>query len=92
MASKPSAAWLRERLAEALIDKLLGPHSAAGCQRLTAAASPLSVDQPLLRSQAIDEAAVWPAQPIQTWLVSLAELLACYDNQVVLEALRGLWT
>ena len=91
-ASEPSAAWLRERLAEAFVDQLLGSGSAAGCQRLLAAASPLSADQPLLRSQALADAVVWPAQPIQTWLASLAEPLARYDNQVVLEALRGLWT
>ena len=60
-ASEPSAAWLRERLAEALIDQLLGSDSAAGGQRLIAAASALSVDQPLLRSQALADAVVWPA-------------------------------
>ena len=91
-ASEPSAAWLRERLAEALIDQLLGSDSAAGGQRLIAAASALSVDQPLLRSQALADAVVWPAQPIYVWLASLAEPLARYDNAVVLEALRGLWT
>ena len=65
MASLPSAAWLRERLAEALIDQLLGSASAAGGQLLIAAASALSVDQPLLRSQALADAVEWPAQPIQ---------------------------
>ena len=92
MASEPSAAWLRERLAEALIDQLLGSGSAAGCQRLLAAASPLSADQPLWCSQALAGAVVWPAQLIQAWLARLAVPLARYDNAVVLEALRGLWT
>ena len=92
MASEPSAAWLRERLAEALIDQLLGSGSAAGGQWLFDAASPLSVDQPLLRSQALADAVVWPAQPIHVWLASLAESLARYDNAVVREALKVLWT
>jgi hypothetical protein len=91
-AREPSAAWLRERLAEALIGQLLGSGSVAGGQRLIAAASAVSVDQPLLRSQALADAVEWPAQPIQAWFASLAEPLARYDNQVVLEALRGLWT
>lgn len=46
-ASEPSAAWLRERLAEAFVDQLLGSGSAAGCQRLIAADPAPSVDQPL---------------------------------------------
>ena len=92
MASELSAAWLREQLSEALIDQLLGSGSAAGGQRLIAAASPLSVDQPLLHSQALADAVVWPAQPIQAWLASLAEPLDRYDNAVVRDALRGLWT
>ena len=33
--------------------------------------------------------AVRPAQPIQSWLASLAEHLARYDNQVVSDALKG---
>jgi hypothetical protein len=39
--------------------------------------------------QVLADAAVRPAQPIQSWLASLAEYLARYDNQVVSDALRG---
>lgn len=92
MACEPSAAWLRERLAEALIDQLFASASAAPCQQLIAADPAPSVDQPLLRRQALADAVQWPAQPIQAWLARLAEPLARYDNAVVLEALRGLWT
>ena len=92
MASEPSAAWLRERLAEDLIDQLFGSASAVGCQRLMEADPAPSVDQPLLRSQALADPVEWPAQPIKAWLASLAEPLARYDNAVALEALRGLWT
>jgi hypothetical protein len=38
--------------------------------------------------QVLADAAVRPAQPIQSWLASLAEHLARYDNQVVSDALR----
>ena len=55
--SEPSVAWLRERLAEAFVDQLLDSGSAAGGQLLIAAASPLSADQPLWRSQALAESA-----------------------------------
>ena len=92
MASEPSSAWLRERLAEALIDQLFGSAPAALCQQLIAADPAPSVDQPLLRSQALADAVEWLAQPIQAWLARLAEPLARYDNAVVLEALRELWT
>jgi|LauGreDrversion4_2_1035121.scaffolds.fasta_scaffold1489916_2 hypothetical protein len=44
------------------------------------------------RRLALAVAAVWPAQPIQAGLARLPELLARYDNAVVREALRGLWT
>lgn len=92
MAVYPSAACFRERLDDALIDQLVGVRSYVCCQRLLAEASPLSVDRPLLRSQPLADSVVWPAQQIQAWLARLAESLACYDNQVVLEALSGLWT
>ena len=36
------------------------------------------------------DAAVRPAQPIQSWLASLAEHLARYDNQAVSDVLRRL--
>ena len=39
--------------------------------------------------QVLADAAVRPAQPIQSWLASLAEHLARYDNQVVSDALKG---
>ena len=39
--------------------------------------------------QVLAEAAVRPAQTIQSWLASLADHLARYDNQVASEALRG---
>ena len=39
--------------------------------------------------QVLADAAVRPAQPIQSWLASLAEHLARYDNQVVSDALTG---
>ena len=39
--------------------------------------------------QVLADAAVRPAQPIQSWLASLADHLARYDNQVASEALRG---
>ncbi len=42
--------------------------------------------------QVLADAAVRPAQPTQSWLVSLVEHLARYDNQVVSDALRRLWT
>jgi hypothetical protein len=42
--------------------------------------------------QVLADAAVRPAQPIQSWLASPAEHLARYDNTVVLEAFEGLWT
>ena len=42
--------------------------------------------------QVLADAAVRPAQPIQSWLASLAEHLARYDNQVVSDALRRSWT
>ena len=42
--------------------------------------------------EVLADAAVRPAQPIQSWLASLAEHLARYDNQVVSDALRRLWT
>jgi hypothetical protein len=45
---------------------------------------------PVLGSAA--DAAVLPAQPIQSWLASLADRLARYDNQVVSGAFSGLWT
>ena len=51
-----------------------------------------SADQALLPSQAFADAVEWPAQSIQAWLASLAEPLARYDNPVVLEALKALWT
>jgi hypothetical protein len=92
MASELSSAWLRERLAEALIDQLFASAFAAPCQQLIAANPAPSVEEPLLRSQALADAVQWPAQPIQAWLARLAEPLARYDNAVVLEALRGLWT
>ena len=92
MANGPSAAWLRERLAEALIDQLFASASAAPCQQLIAADPVPSVDQPLLRRQALADAVECPSQPIQAWLARLAEPLARYDNAVVLEALRGMWT
>ena len=92
MASEPSAAWLRERLAEYLIDQLFGSASAVSCQRLMEADPAPSVDPPLLRSKALADAVEWPAQPIKAWLASLAEPLVRYDNAVALEALRGLWT
>lgn len=92
MASEPSVAWLRERLAEALIDQLFASASAAPCQQLIAADPAPSVDQPLLRRQALADAVECPAQPIQAWMARLAEPLARYDNAVVLEGLKGLWT
>jgi hypothetical protein len=49
------------------------------------------IDQPLLRSKVLADAVEWPAQPIQAWLVRLAGPLARYDNQVMRDALRGLW-
>ena len=39
--------------------------------------------------QVLADAVEWPAQPIQSWLASLAEHLARYDNQVVSDALTG---
>jgi hypothetical protein len=42
--------------------------------------------------QVLADAAVRPAQLIQSWLASLAEHLARYDNQVVSDALSGVWT
>jgi len=39
--------------------------------------------------QVLADAAVRPAQLIQSWLASLAEHLARYDNQAVSDALRG---
>ena len=39
--------------------------------------------------QVLADAVEWPAQPIQSWLASLADHLARYDNQVASEALRG---
>lgn len=42
--------------------------------------------------QVLADAAVRPSQLIQSWLPSLAGHLARYDNQVVSDALRGLWT
>lgn len=92
MASEPSTAWLRERFAEALIDQRFASASAAPCQQLIAADPAPSVDQPLLRRQALADAVECPAQPIQAWLARLAEPLACHDNAAVREALRGLWT
>ena len=38
--------------------------------------------------QVLVDAAVRPAQPIQSWVASLAEHLALYDNQVVSDAAR----
>ena len=42
--------------------------------------------------QVLADAAVRPAQPIQSWLASLAQYLARYDNQAVSDALSGVWT
>jgi hypothetical protein len=92
MASEPSAAWSRERLAEALIDQLFGSVSAVPCQQLIAADPAPSVDQPLLRSQALADAVEWPSQSINAWLARLAEPLDRYGNQAVSDALRRLWT
>ena len=39
--------------------------------------------------QVLADAVEWPAQPIQSWLASLAEHLARYDKQVVSDALKG---
>jgi len=91
-ASSPAESWLRERLAQAFIDQLLSSASAQACQQLLAAEPELSLDRPMLRGEPLAEAVERPAQPIQTWLASLAEPLARYDNPVVREALEGLWT
>ena len=91
-AGSPSAAWLREQLAEAFIDQLLGAAFVQAGQQLIAAEPELSLDRPMLRGEPLAEAVERPAQPIQTWLASLAEPLARYDNPVVREALEGLWT
>jgi hypothetical protein len=42
--------------------------------------------------QVLADAAVRPAQLIQSWLASLAQYLARYDNQAVSDALSGVWT
>jgi len=91
-ASSPAESWLRERLAEAFIDQLLGSASAQAGQQLIAAEPELSLDRPMLRGEPLAEAVVLPRQPLQIWLEYIAEPLACYDNAVVREALEGLWT
>ncbi len=42
--------------------------------------------------QVLADAAVRPAQPIQSWLARFAEHLARYDNLVVSDVLRRLQT
>ena len=94
---KPSApdlasAWLRERLAEQFIDQLVSSPADGEGQQLIAADPAPSGDQ-LLSSQPLSNAVTFPAQPIDSWLASarVAEPLARYDNQRMLEVLGELW-
>jgi nucleoside-diphosphate-sugar epimerase len=90
--ASPASAWLRERLAEQFIDQLLSsPPDGEGQQLIAADPAPAS-DQ-LLSSQPLNDALTLPAQPIDFWLASarVAEHLARYDNQGMLEALGQLW-
>ena len=88
-----ASAWLRERLAEQFIDQLVStPPKWEGQQLIAADPAPPS-DQ-LLFSQPLSDALAFPALPIDAWLASarVAEPMARYDNQAMLEALGDLWT
>ena len=90
--ASPASAWLRERLAEQFIDQLVSsPPDREGQQLI--AANPAPAGDQLLSSQPLSEAVTLPAQPIDSWLASarVAEPLARYDNQRMLEALGELW-
>ena len=91
-APDPASAWLRERLAEQFIDQLVSTPPERERQQLIAA-DPAPASDQLLSSQPLDEAVTFPAQPIDSWLASarVAEPLAHYDNQAMLEALGELW-
>lgn len=91
-APDPASAWLRERLAEQFIDQLVSsPPDGEGQQLI--AANPAPAGDQLLSSQPLSDAVTLPAQPIDSWLASasVAEPLARYDNQRMLEALGELW-
>ena len=57
------------------------------------AADPAPASDQLLSSQPLSNAVTFPARPIDSWLASarVAEPLARYDNQRMLEALGELW-
>jgi nucleoside-diphosphate-sugar epimerase len=87
-----ASAWLRERLAEQFIDQLvISPPDREGQQLI--AANPAPAGDQLLSSQPLSDAVTLPAQSIDSWLASarIAEPLARYDNQRMLEALGELW-
>jgi nucleoside-diphosphate-sugar epimerase len=88
----PASAWLRERLAEQFIDQLVSSPADGEGQQLNAA-NPAPAGDQLLTSQPLSNAVTLPAQPIDSWLASarVAEPLARYDNQAMLEALVELW-
>jgi nucleoside-diphosphate-sugar epimerase len=88
----PTSAWLRERLAEQFIDQLVSsPPDGEGQQLI--AANPAPAGDQLLTSQHLSDAVTFPSRPIDSWLASarVAEPLARYDNQGMLEALGELW-
>ncbi len=90
--ASPASAWLRERLAEQFIDQLVSsPPDREGQQLI--AANPAPAGDQLLSSQPLSDAVTLPAQSIDSWLASarIAEPLARYDNQRMLEALGELW-
>ena len=91
-APDPASAWLRERLAEQFIDQLVSSSPHGEGQQLIAA-NPAPAGDQLLSSQPLSDAVTLPAQPIDSWLASasVAEPLARYDNQRMLEALGELW-
>ena len=84
-----ASVWLRERLAEQFIDQLV---STRGGQQLIAA-DPAPAGDQLLSSQPLGDAVTFPARSIYSWLASarVAESMARYDNQRMLEALGELW-
>jgi hypothetical protein len=92
LALDPASAWLRERLAEQFIDQLVSSPADGEGQQLIAA-DPAPASDQLLSSQPLSNAVTLPAQPIDSWLASasVAEPLARYDNQRMVEALGELW-
>jgi hypothetical protein len=90
--ASPASAWLRERLAEQFIDQLVSAPPDCEGQQLITADPALDGDQ-LLSSQPLSDAVAFPVRSINSWLSSarVADPLARYDNQGMLEALGHLW-